>query len=709
MSHPEKSRSRSGRRSRYRRSQRGVSDVVATILLLALTVTLFASIFFFVTSFPSPPAQNSNQFQASLQLGSSGTTVTGVTILHLGGPSVPGSDLVYLKGAVTPTSAAFTNSPYTVSSGLAGGATVWNLGQSWTITFATPPALQNITIYVASPTQLLYTVILPGQAFNVPPTFVSAWTTPSSPLVKAAFTFYVTVGGGTAGVTPTLNLAAIPGLSSDTAVTMTAAGPTNEWEYTVASGLTTTNGTYYVIVSGTNSVGQTGFNSFPVTILPTSSGGGGSGSALSVAVLLSTTPPVGGSTETVEASVTYTGSVQNAPLTVSFFANSTGSTGSTTWTGSGPSASISGPSTVTVYSSTTFTIPATPPPRHYVVTAFVYVSGVGTATGSLSFSTATLTLTPSSGASGTAITLSGSGYSDSTVYDYCFAASSAPVGCAATLTFTSTAAGAIPAGVTITWVAGDGTWVAISQGTAATNFVISQLFSTVAAPAIDGTAVGESAASADITATLSTTQSPDVVIVIFTLHVAADVQPTGVTVAASGGTGTIGAFTARVTALQLCTAAYPRWFYEYYAIATTPLAGVTISIDTSGADPSADGTAVVFGVSGANTAAPFDSHAGIPATATGDSATPSVALTTSTSDDLILGLVGGNNGGGCGAGVASITAGAGFTAIIATMEATADTATWGEYEIQATAGAITVSATWSAANYWAIVGDAIVP
>jgi len=39
-----------------------VSDVVATILLLALTVTLFASIFAFVTSFPSPPAQNSNQF-----------------------------------------------------------------------------------------------------------------------------------------------------------------------------------------------------------------------------------------------------------------------------------------------------------------------------------------------------------------------------------------------------------------------------------------------------------------------------------------------------------------------------------------------------------------------------------------------------------------------------------------------------------------------
>src|SRR5690242_5637212 len=91
------------RKGRGRWVDRAVSDVIATILLLALTVTLFASIFFFVNTFPSPPPQENNQFTSSLTYsGASGNTISTVQITHLAGPPIPGADLVYITSSAHP-------------------------------------------------------------------------------------------------------------------------------------------------------------------------------------------------------------------------------------------------------------------------------------------------------------------------------------------------------------------------------------------------------------------------------------------------------------------------------------------------------------------------------------------------------------------------------------------------------------------------------
>ena len=143
------SESRISRLRRGRWNRRGVSDVVATILLLALTVVLFASIFAWVTTFPPAPAQNNNQFQATLRYTSNLTYISGLQILHLAGPSVSGSGSVYLESSTQPTAPEFAN-PYSISSGL-GGAKTWNLGQVWNLTFPLtqmPRAGGNITVYV---------------------------------------------------------------------------------------------------------------------------------------------------------------------------------------------------------------------------------------------------------------------------------------------------------------------------------------------------------------------------------------------------------------------------------------------------------------------------------------------------------------------------------------------------------------------------------
>jgi len=143
-------------------NHRAVSDVVGTILLLALTVTLFSSIFFFVSTFPTPPPQPSNQFSAYLTYTVSGTTtkIVGVTILHLAGPAVPGSSLIYLYSSAQPT--RFT-SPFTVASGTNNSAN-WNLGQNWYLNLTTYGLTvpDNITISLVTSTELLFRTTLPG-------------------------------------------------------------------------------------------------------------------------------------------------------------------------------------------------------------------------------------------------------------------------------------------------------------------------------------------------------------------------------------------------------------------------------------------------------------------------------------------------------------------------------------------------------------------
>jgi RHS repeat-associated protein len=115
--------------------------------------------------------------------------------------------------------------------------------------------------------------------------------------------------------------------------------------------------------------------------------------------------------------------------------------------------------------------------------------------------------------------------------------------------------------------------------------------------------------------------------------------------------------------------------------------------------------AVPFGVSGANFASPFDSHSGLPATAysTSSSGSPSVSLSTTNANDLILGFL-----ANPGANVVD-NSGAGFTLI-----RTGHTSTGiinGNAEYKAVSSAQTgLAVTWtsSPSEVFAAIADAIV-
>lgn len=91
----------------------------------------------------------------------------------------------------------------------------------------------------------------------------------------------------------------------------------------------------------------------------------------------------------------------------------------------------------------------------------------------------------------------------------------------------------------------------------------------------------------------------------------------------------------------------------WYAIASSPLSAASITVTLSAA---AKFTLVAFGISGANTASPFDPNVSIPASADGNSATPSTTITTSNSNDFIIGAL-------AAQGTVTATPGSGFTVI----------------------------------------------
>ncbi len=320
--------SRRRKRGNLRRN-RGVADVIATILLLALTVVLFAGIFAFVTSFPSPPAQSANQFQATLSYNKTGY-ITGLNITHLSGPQINTGALIYVKSAGDP-SGCFSGTPVTVGAGIT--TTIWTLGQVWRGPFTIFPACaglpasstwdtrfaDNLTVFILSNGNLIFSVVLPGQAFLTPPTIVSTWTVPGTPTVSTTFKVFATIAGNLGGNKPTANLGGIPGQSS-TPVTMFYNSTASAWQVNVTGGSSAT-GTYYAVVNIVNGInGLSATAAATVTVVAASSG---TTPSLSVAPSIQPTPAFLRNPETLTATVTNSGPTTVTISSVTFWVNFT--------------------------------------------------------------------------------------------------------------------------------------------------------------------------------------------------------------------------------------------------------------------------------------------------------------------------------------------------------------------------------------------------
>ncbi len=174
-----------------------MSEVVGTILILALTVVLFSSIFFFVNTFPKPATQSASQFQGQLYytVASKGshtwTNVTYATITHLAGPIVYAFNTqIYVVSQAHPQN---TTTVYGLASG--GLTNSWGTGQVWNVSLVadhlTTP--DNITITVVAGGTVVYRQILPGTNPSIPPIFENEGTVPALPVVNSKFSIFVQI------------------------------------------------------------------------------------------------------------------------------------------------------------------------------------------------------------------------------------------------------------------------------------------------------------------------------------------------------------------------------------------------------------------------------------------------------------------------------------------------------------------------------------
>lgn len=278
---------RGSRRSRSLRSKLGVSEVVGTILILALTVVLFSSIFFFVNTFPKPATQSASQFQGQLYytVTSKGshtwTNVTYATITHLAGPVVYSfNTYIYVVSQAHPQN---TTTVYGLASG--GLSSSWGTGQVWNVSLVadhlTTP--DNITITVVAGGTVVYRQILPGTNPSIPPIFENEGTVPTLPVVNSKFSIFVQISDpflATNSHKVYLNIST-PGLtcsgSNATETRLPMAYNATNGLWFIGGCTTSTAASYYVSVWVTDSDPiQVQQNSiiFPVSVVSSSTGSG---------------------------------------------------------------------------------------------------------------------------------------------------------------------------------------------------------------------------------------------------------------------------------------------------------------------------------------------------------------------------------------------------------------------------------------------------
>jgi flagellin-like protein len=258
-----------GRRLRARaiRSKRGVSEVVGTILILALTVTLFSSIFFFVNTFPKPAQQPTSQFQGQLYTSTvtkgthTWTNVSAVTVTHLGGPTLYNFNTIFY--VVSQAHPQNTTATYTLTSGgfAAAPSTSWGTGQVWNLSLAADHLSlpDNITVTVVSGSNVVYRQTLPGTNPTVPPIFDSVGTSPAVPVAGATFSIFAQISDPFLPTTSKQVYVNITtsGLSCTNPQSAYSANTTSKLQmtYNVTNGLwflsgcsTSTSATYYVTI-----------------------------------------------------------------------------------------------------------------------------------------------------------------------------------------------------------------------------------------------------------------------------------------------------------------------------------------------------------------------------------------------------------------------------------------------------------------------------
>jgi len=171
-----------------RHDDSGVSEVIGTILILAMTVVLFASIIIWVTSIPTPVAGTRLEIDAAFSPiydGAGNEAGANITLRHQGGESLPfGSTAIYLSvrdpgGTLTTASLRLRGTAPAGPYGLIDGPdSSWNAGERWTLTnYTILPSTYTVSMIIVDTVRstVVWDATLSPPAGSRPPLFVEKW------------------------------------------------------------------------------------------------------------------------------------------------------------------------------------------------------------------------------------------------------------------------------------------------------------------------------------------------------------------------------------------------------------------------------------------------------------------------------------------------------------------------------------------------------
>lgn len=176
-------------RTILREDESGVSEVVGTILILAMTVVLFSVIIVWVTNIPTPSAQARTDIQSEMNPIYGGGVEIGVniTLTHQGGEALyPIPTLIYVisqRGNNPPQTDTvilhrFNGFLVTPSGLLDGTDSVWDIGERWAYKSFSLRSSDQITVIIVDSLKsiVLWTGPMNAPAGTRPPVFVDKWT-----------------------------------------------------------------------------------------------------------------------------------------------------------------------------------------------------------------------------------------------------------------------------------------------------------------------------------------------------------------------------------------------------------------------------------------------------------------------------------------------------------------------------------------------------
>ncbi len=176
-----------------RDDESGVSEVIGTILILAMTVVLFATIIIWVTNIPTPTAAARLEIEGSLNPLYDGFGVEragNITLRHLGGEGLPAAaTALYVtveRGSTFETEILQTKGvvrPPAINAGelyglMDGPDAMWNTGERWSLTnYSIRPSADSVTVQIVDTVRsiLLWQQRLSPPAGTRPPLFLEKW------------------------------------------------------------------------------------------------------------------------------------------------------------------------------------------------------------------------------------------------------------------------------------------------------------------------------------------------------------------------------------------------------------------------------------------------------------------------------------------------------------------------------------------------------